>query len=266
MTDHNDTVEFHGSSGPPPGTAAEPSLAERARTLMLMGGHSSLATMSRKHAGYPFASVMPYGLDEHGGPIFLISQMAMHTKNIAQNPRATLLVSDSSPQSTPLGAARISVMGDVVLVDEVEKAAVASSYLARHPDARQWAAFGDFAYYRMQVVDVYFIGGFGVMGWISAGDYAQAAPDPLFPVAAEIMSHMNQDHTEALVLLSNQHLGVTAKDAHITAVDRYGFNVMYKSSQGVRGGRIEFPQQVSTAEETRSVFVEMVRSARAKGQ
>ena len=37
----------------------------------------------------------------------------------------------------------------------------------------------DFAYYRLHVSAVYFIRGFGVMGWISAEDYGSALPDPL---------------------------------------------------------------------------------------
>ena len=73
-------------------TAAEPSFAERARTLMYLSGIGSLSTLSRKLPGYPFGSVMPYGLDDHGRPIFLISTMAMHTQNLQADPRASLLV------------------------------------------------------------------------------------------------------------------------------------------------------------------------------
>src|SRR3954454_11487162 len=35
---------------------------------------------------------MPYGLDDHGRPIFLISTMAMHTQNLQAAPHASLLV------------------------------------------------------------------------------------------------------------------------------------------------------------------------------
>jgi heme iron utilization protein len=54
----------------------EPSFAERARTLVYLARIGSLSTLSRKQPGFPFGSVMPYGLDEHGRPIFLISTMA----------------------------------------------------------------------------------------------------------------------------------------------------------------------------------------------
>src|SRR5437879_11478224 len=73
----------HAGPGPasdqPP--VPEPTFAERARTLLYLGRMGSLSTMSRKQPGFPFGSVMPYGLDDHGRPIFLISTMAMHTQN-----------------------------------------------------------------------------------------------------------------------------------------------------------------------------------------
>src|ERR1035438_2814436 len=67
-------------------TVPEPSYAERARTLMYLGRIGSLSTLSRKQPGFPFGSVMPYGLDDRGRPIFLISTMAMHTQNLQADP------------------------------------------------------------------------------------------------------------------------------------------------------------------------------------
>ena len=60
----------------------EPSFAERARTLMHSCRIGSLSTLSRKQLGYPFGSLMPYGLDGQGQPIFLVNTMAMHTQNL----------------------------------------------------------------------------------------------------------------------------------------------------------------------------------------
>ena len=72
----------------------EPSFAERARTLMHSGRIGSLSTISRKQPGFPFGSLMPYGLDSQGRPIFLISTMAMHTQNLQADPRASLFVTE----------------------------------------------------------------------------------------------------------------------------------------------------------------------------
>jgi hypothetical protein len=84
----------HAGPGPasdhPP--VPEPTFAERSRTLMYLGRMGSLSTLSRKQPGFPFGSVMPFGLDDHGRPIFLISIRAMHTRNLQSDARASLLV------------------------------------------------------------------------------------------------------------------------------------------------------------------------------
>src|ERR1700688_2497971 len=82
----------------------EPSFSERARTLVYLARLGSLSTLSRKQPGFPFGSVMPYGLDEQGLPIFLISTMAMHTQHLRADPRASLLVTQNDIDRDPLGS------------------------------------------------------------------------------------------------------------------------------------------------------------------
>jgi hypothetical protein len=100
----------------------EPTFAERARTLVYLGRMGSLSTLSRKQPGFPFGSVMPYGLDDHGRPIFLISTMAMHTQNLQAAPHASLLVTEHDTEGEPLGASRVTLLGNVLPVPEPELA------------------------------------------------------------------------------------------------------------------------------------------------
>jgi putative heme iron utilization protein len=116
---------------------------------------------------------MPYGLDEHGRPIFLISTMAMHTQNLHADPRASLLVTQPDASGDPLGASRVLV-GNVLATSEPEVMEARKLYLARYDNSKYWVDFEDFSFYRMDVVDVYYVGGFGVMGWVSA--VSSAAP------------------------------------------------------------------------------------------
>jgi putative heme iron utilization protein len=154
-------------------TRAEPSLAERARTLASQGRTGSLSTHSQKFPGFPFGSMMPYAVDEVGRPVFFISSMAMHTQNLRRDPRASLLITQPDISGDLLGAARVSLVG---IAAEVPATEVEETYLSRHQDARLWQEYSDFAYYRLEVSGVYFIGGFGVMGWVSVEDYAKAQP------------------------------------------------------------------------------------------
>ena len=247
------------ASGQP--AVPEPSFAERGRTLVHLGRIGSLSTLSRKQPGYPFGSVMPYSVDERGRPIFLISTMAMHTQNLKTEPRASLLVTQFDAEGDPLGAARVTLLGNVLTVAEPELAQARKVYLERYANSKYWVDYEDFSFYKMEIVDVYYVGGFGVMGWVAAAEYGSARPDPLADATAGIIEHMNADHKDSLVLLARKFAGIEAEEAAMTSVDRLGFHLRLKTSEGVRGARIGFVREVSTPAETRSVLVEMVKQA-----
>src|SRR5436190_23150899 len=103
----------------PPSTAPEPTYAGRARTLIERETIGMLSTQSLKHPGWPFGSVMPYSLAGDGGPVFLISGMAIHTQNVLADPRASLLVMQSGNESDPLGLARATLLGTVSRLENV---------------------------------------------------------------------------------------------------------------------------------------------------
>ena len=239
----------------------EPSFAERARTLLYLGRVGSLSTLSRKQPGFPFGSVMPYALNGHGSPIFLISTMAMHTQNLQADPRSSLLVTPPEAGGDPLGASRVTLLGNVLRVPESEVAEARNLYLERYASSKYWVDFEDFSFYRMDVMDLYFVGGFGIMGWVPAAEYARATPDPLADVAAGIIRHMNADHGDALILLARLLGGIESQEAAMTAVDRLGFHVRVKTKEGMRGARIAFSREVKSPEEARAVLVEMVQQA-----
>ena len=241
---------------------AEPTFAERARTLVYLGRIGSLSTLSRKQQGYPFGSVMPYGLDEHANPVFLISTMAMHTQNVQADPRSSLLVTQSDSIGDPLGASRVTLLGNILPVPEPEVAEARKLYLARYANSKYWVDFDDFSFYRMEVVDVYYVGGFGVMGWVAASEYYSAQPDPLADAAAEVIQHMNTDHGDALILLAQVFAGIESEEISMTAVDRLGFHVRFKTHDGARNARIAFLRQVTNPAGARKVLVEMVGQAR----
>ena len=249
------------STGP---AVPEPSFSERARTLVHLGRIGSLSTVSRKRPGFPFGSVMPYGLDERGRPIFLISTMAMHTQNLQADARASLLITQNDGEGDPLGASRVTLVGNVATIPEPEIAEARRLYLERYANSSYWVDFDDFSFYRMDVLDVYYVGGFGVMGWVNASEYDGAQPDPLADAAAGIIEHMNADHKEALVLLAKTCAGIESQEAAMTSVDRLGFHVRLKTADGMRGARIGFLREVRDANEARKVLVEMVQQARQK--
>jgi heme iron utilization protein len=252
----------HASSGPALPQLPEPSHAERARTLISLASLGTLSTLSRKHSSFPFGSLMPYALDLAGRPLFLISNMAMHTQNLKADPRCSLFVGQANADGDPLGAARATLIGVAEPIPASDLSSVREMYLGRHENSRYWVDFSDFSFFRLQPVDLYYVGGFGVMGWVEARDYEVAAPDPLADAASGILAHMNADHIDSMILLARFHAGVEAMEATMTSVDRLGFTLRLKTNEGMKGARINFLYEVATPKETRTVLVEMVRQAR----
>ncbi|MBV8844143.1 MAG: DUF2470 domain-containing protein [Bryobacterales bacterium] len=252
-------TEQHASRGPAVGGPPEPTLAERARTLVAIGRIGSLSTHSRKLAGYPFGSMMPYAADSQGRPVFFISSMAVHSQNLMEDPRSSLLVMQPDVTGDPLGAGRLTILGTTTNVTPEQ---VRDLYLSRHENAKFWQDYSDFAFYRLEVSAVYFIGGFGVMGWISAEDYTSAKPDPLAEAAVGIIEHMNTEHAAALRHIARHYAGEVADEAAMTAVDRLGFHLRLKTGERIYGRRIAFIREASSTDDARNLLVEMARDAR----
>jgi len=186
----------------------------------------------------------------------------MHTQNVQADPRSSLLVTQPDTIGDPLGASRVTLLGNILPVPVPEVAEARKLYLARHTSSKYWVDFDDFSFYRMNVVDVYYVGGFGVMGWVSASEYYNGEPDPLADTATEIIQHMNSDHGDALILLARAFVGTESQEVLMTSVDRFGFHVRLKTQDGARGARIAFLREVSTPAEARKVLMEMLGQAR----
>jgi heme iron utilization protein len=250
----------HAGPGPAASDVPEPSLAERARTLVSLARIGSLSTHSRKVAGFPFGSVMPYAGDHLGRPVLFVSSMAMHTQNLRQDARASLLIAQPDSSGDALSAARVTLLG---MSEEVSAEEVSDLYISRHENARYWREFADFAYFRLEASSVYYIGGFGVMGWVMAAEYACARPDPLAETAQEIIRQMNTGYADALLKIARRFAGEAATEASMTAVDRLGFHLRLKTGERIHGRRVAFPREAGNKDEAGAVLAEMVREAQA---
>ena len=129
----------------------------------------------------------------------------MHTQNLKADPRCSLFVGQPGADGDPLGAARATLIGNAEQVQEHEVNSVREKYLARHENSRYWVDFPDFSFFRLQPIHLYYFGGFGVMGWVEAAEYENAAPDPLADAAPGILAHMNADHVDSMTILARSH-------------------------------------------------------------
>jgi heme iron utilization protein len=100
--------------------------------------------------------VVPFALDGAGPPLLFLSDLAVHTKALHQDPRCSLLVHDPSAADPQLSW-RITLVARARIDDDRQAA-----FLARHPTTQLLPGFHTWA---LDVQRVRFIEGFGRMGW-----------------------------------------------------------------------------------------------------
>jgi len=239
-----------------------PTHAERARTLVAHISTGTLCTLAHEPAGYPYGSFVTVAFDA-GDPVFLISGLAEHTRNLERDSRASLLVAEGGAVD-PLANGRVTLLGPCRRVDG-NGGSARQAFLAAHPNASYYADFRDFGFWKLEVNSIRYIGGYGRMSWIGKDDWQAADPDPLFASAAGIVAHMNADHADAMVLYCKAFSKATdITSAKMTAVDRYGFEMSAITPEGPRPVRLAFASPVSSPEDVRAAMVSMVKDARSR--
>lgn len=252
-----------GEAGPPIAgdPSSFPSDAELARTLVAGADRATLSTLTPD--GYPYGSAVSISCDAHGAPVVLVSEMAEHTQNAHHEARASFLIAaEVAAGEDPLGQARLTVLGQLQRLDEPGD--VRNAYLERHPYAAYYADFSDFAFWRLDVERVRFVGGFGHMSWVTADQYRAATVDPLAEAAAGIVAHMNDDHASANLAYVRGLAGLPdATDATMVGADRYGVTLRASTPDGPRTARVPFSTEVTDAAEARPAVITLLAEARA---
>lgn len=231
---------------------SEQSPTELTRALLLRESYGFLASQSQEMEGFPFGSVVPYTLDISGTPIILISRLAQHTKNLIADNRCSFLVSDSAILDKQK-AGRLTLMCEAELVNPDH---VSRRYYAYFPETRGYHTDLDFDFYRLSVLKIRYIGGFGKIHWLSPESTLLVNP---FEDERErdIVEHMNEDHVDAMIRYCRFEGIEVPKDLEpqMVGIDAEGFHLRL----GEQIHRFVFQQPVSNPIEARTALVEMAR-------
>ncbi|KAB2912863.1 MAG: HugZ family protein [Hyphomicrobiaceae bacterium] len=229
-----------------------------ARRLMRTALKGSLATLDRE-TGHPYPSLVLVATEPDSTPLFLVSRLALHTRNLEQDCRAGLLIDGTGGLGDPMTGARLTLVGEV---RRTESRTALRRFLARHPSAEGYAGFADFSLFAMKIEKGHFIGGFGrivdlsagvlLTGIAQAGDLVAAEPD--------IVSHMNKDHADAIGLYATALAGQAPGAWRMTGIDPGGIDLLHCSN----AARIDFAKPACTASEARAALVGLVQEARAR--
>jgi heme iron utilization protein len=253
-----------GPSVPPPLAPvlcpARPSAAEEARTVAASVNTATLASLAAD--GSPWASLVTYGLSA-GQPVLCVSRLAEHGRNLAADGRASLAVVAPDPPADPLAGARITLAGVVERPVGGEAVAAREAYLAAVAAGRMYIDYSDFSLWVLRVRRVRWVGGYGRMDSASAEEYAAAEPDPVIPVAARAVAHLNDDHAEALLAMARRLGGYPdATGASCERADRYGLDLRVVTPRGVARTRVGYAERIDAVEELRAATVELARRSR----
>jgi putative heme iron utilization protein len=244
-----------------PVAACRPSPAEAARTLLAQTRTATLATLSED--GGPWASLVVYGLLEDGAPALLVSTLAEHGRNLARDPRASLMVAAPATAGDPLARGRVTLAGRASRPDGERAAAARAACLAATSAAKLFVEFGDFSLWVLDVERVRWIGGYGTMGSAAGEDYARAVPDPTAPAAERAVAHLNEDHADALLAMARGLGGYPdATAARCTTIDRHGLDLALATPRGEAPVRIGFAEPARAPDGLRAATVELARRAR----
>lgn len=189
----------------------------------------ALATLTP--AGTPFASFVTVGTAGNGAPLLLLSRLAVHTRNLDADGRASLLmIAPGGEGGDPLAGSRITVEGRAHRLDPAapELATVRRRFLSRHPEAEGYAGFADFGFFRLDLEKVHLVAGFGRIHSLGADEIL--VPDGLseeFAAAEDsIVSHMNEDHADSIRLYATRLVGAPDGAWRVVGADADGLDLM----------------------------------------
>jgi putative heme iron utilization protein len=232
-----------------------------AKALLRATRAGTLATIDR-NTGHPFTSLVNVATDIDGSPLILVSRLATHTANLECDARASLLLVTSG-RGDPLAHPRLTVLGTFAPITRSTEAEprIRRRFLARHPKSELYAGFGDFSFWRLSVASAHLNAGFAraadLRGEEITTDLSRA--ESLLAAEEGAVTHMNNDHADAVRLYATKLLGAEDGAWRLTGLDPDGLDL----ALGDATLRLPFAERVTNAEGLRKVVVALAAAARA---
>jgi putative heme iron utilization protein len=142
-------------------------LLREAKTCALSTAMTSAGAAPGEPDAQPYGSLALVAMGQDGAPILLISELAQHTKNLTGDHRLSLLFDGTQGLADPLTGPRLTLLGRATVSRDPK---LRARFLARHPSAKRYADFKDFAFWRVEIERAHFIGGFGQIFWLTADE------------------------------------------------------------------------------------------------
>lgn len=228
--------------------------ARRVRCLLRACDQGVLSTLSRRFAGYPYGSVVPFVLDHDARPTVLVSRLAEHTLNLEADSKTSLVVRRDGDD--PQAGARLTLLGNAVRFECSPP--MRARFLRFQPQSQQLMDLGDFSYWHIAPLALRFIAGFGAVRWMPASEFGPPS-DALAQVESDIVAQVNAGSPDALRTCCLQALGRAIDEAVVLGVDCDGFDVR---ADAVRL-RFDFPEAAPDADSVRRAIADILEAGRS---
>ena len=231
-----------------------------AKSLIRRSRQGALATLMAE-SGDPYCSLVNVAAAPDGAPILLISQLAVHTKNILADHRVSLML-DERAAGDPLEGARIMLAARAEEAEGEKRQMLRRRYLNAHPSAETFADFKDFSFFRITPSAAHLVAGFGRIVDLDPAQFLTNVGDAAALIESEegAIEHMNEDHREAMNLYATRLLGAGAADWRCVGCDPEGIDLQAEA----RTLRLEFPARVTGPVELRKMLVKLAEDARGR--
>ena len=230
-----------------------------AKSLLRRSRQGALATLMPA-SGDPYCSLVNIASHPDGSPILLISQLAVHTRNILADARVSLML-DERASGDPLEGSRIMLAGTAMEAPGDDLAILRGRYLNAHPSAEVFVDFKDFAFFTIQPTSAHLVAGFGRIVDLKPNQFMTdlSGADALLEAEQGAIAHMNADHGDAIQLYATRLLGAEQADWRCSGCDPEGLDLQ----AGATVLRLEFPRRIVTPTALRSVLKELADQARS---
>jgi heme iron utilization protein len=217
---------------PDPQAAHAEAVAD-AKRLMRLSRTAALATLDPA-TGSPLTTLVGVASDLDGAPLFLMSTLARHTRHLASDPRASLLLTEEPERGDPLNHPRVTLNGPI---ERAHEPRVRARYLQRNPKAKVYADFADFAFFRLAIESVHFNGGFGRADPLTPADIlaSREGEAALAEAEARLIEWINGLGDEAVVRLAG-HKQSGRQVWRAIGLDAEGLDL----AAGGRAARVQF--------------------------
>jgi len=234
-------------------------------SLLLRQQHSAiLSTHSLSVEGFPFGSITPFLLTNHGDIVIYASDIAQHSRNMKSNPKVSLFIHDPSEHDSQANA-RVTVLGEAS-VDAVAQSDI-DRYFRLFPQAKAYEQTHDFRFYLIKTVRVRYIGGFGEIYWLPEDLWRQSFVD-IGEAELSAIEHMHDDHADALEAIAQAHQaavestdvkGSTEENTpELLSILHNGMHLRIQDKTQF----VPFVTPISAPEEMRKAVVEVTKQAR----